>query len=97
MNFRIVVGMFLVGGLFFGPFWGAVYTITSSTLRAGLAFLVTYSFLPSMVFDVKSLWSRVVASLSFCFSVPAVLPTSLFRSSSSVLNRWRQLKWTSYA
>jgi uncharacterized membrane protein YdjX (TVP38/TMEM64 family) len=30
----------LVGGILFGPFWGVVYTITSSTLGACLAFLV---------------------------------------------------------
>jgi uncharacterized membrane protein YdjX (TVP38/TMEM64 family) len=31
----------IVGGLIFGPFWGVVYTITSSTMGACLAFLVS--------------------------------------------------------
>jgi len=31
----------IVGGLLFGPFWGVVYTITSSTMGACLAFLVS--------------------------------------------------------
>jgi uncharacterized membrane protein YdjX (TVP38/TMEM64 family)/Fe-S oxidoreductase len=31
----------IVGGLLFGPFWGVVYTITSATLGACLAFLVS--------------------------------------------------------
>ncbi len=31
----------IVGGLLFGPFWGVVYTITSSTAGACLAFLVS--------------------------------------------------------
>lgn len=30
----------IVGGILFGPFWGVVYTITSSTIGASLAFLV---------------------------------------------------------
>ncbi|MCE5211448.1 MAG: VTT domain-containing protein [Deltaproteobacteria bacterium] len=30
----------IVGGILFGPFWGVVYTITSSTVGASLAFLV---------------------------------------------------------
>jgi uncharacterized membrane protein YdjX (TVP38/TMEM64 family)/Fe-S oxidoreductase len=30
----------IVGGILFGPFWGVVYTITSSTLGACVAFLV---------------------------------------------------------
>lgn len=31
----------IVGGMLFGPFWGVVYTITSATLGACLAFLVS--------------------------------------------------------
>ena len=31
----------IVGGILFGPFWGVVYTITSSTMGACLAFLVS--------------------------------------------------------
>ncbi|SDZ79545.1 Uncharacterized membrane protein YdjX, TVP38/TMEM64 family, SNARE-associated domain [Desulfuromusa kysingii] len=31
----------IVGGILFGPFWGVVYTITSSTLGASLAFLIS--------------------------------------------------------
>jgi uncharacterized membrane protein YdjX (TVP38/TMEM64 family)/Fe-S oxidoreductase len=31
----------IVGGILFGPFWGVVYTITSATLGACLAFLVS--------------------------------------------------------
>lgn len=31
----------IVGGLLFGPFWGVVYTITSSTMGACLAFLIS--------------------------------------------------------
>lgn len=31
----------IVGGILFGPFWGVVYTITSSTLGACVAFLVS--------------------------------------------------------
>lgn len=31
----------IVGGLLFGPFWGVVYTITSATMGACLAFLVS--------------------------------------------------------
>lgn len=30
----------IVGGILFGPFWGVVYTITSATIGASLAFLV---------------------------------------------------------
>ena len=30
----------IAGGILFGPFWGVVYTITSATLGAGIAFLV---------------------------------------------------------
>lgn len=31
----------IVGGLLFGPFWGVVYTITSSTIGACIAFLIS--------------------------------------------------------
>jgi len=31
----------IAGGILFGPFWGVVYTITGSTMGAGLAFLIS--------------------------------------------------------
>jgi len=31
----------IVGGILFGPFWGVFYTITSSTLGACVAFLIS--------------------------------------------------------
>ncbi len=31
----------IVGGILFGPFWGVVYTITSATLGACIAFLIS--------------------------------------------------------
>ena len=51
----------IVGGLIFGPFWGVVYTITSATAGASLAFLISRYLARGLVKDrlEESRWQNL--------------------------------------